>query len=210
MKDILSILKEVEAIMPNDHFVGVSGRHMDTYITKDALFPHVLEVEKVCKMFAEKNKDFNIDVVAAPALGGIILAQGTAYALSKIYNKEVLAVFTEKTAEADQIFTRGYDEYVKGKSVLVLEDLTTTGGSVQKVIASVKKAGGNIVAVSVMVNKNPKMVNSALFGVPFNSLGELEVETYEAKDCPLCKKNIPINIKFGHGKKFLEEQKNQK
>ena len=144
--------------MSGSHFVGVSGKHMDTYITKDALFPHVFEVEKVCRMFAEKNKNFEIDVVAAPALGGIILAQGTAYALSKIKGKEVLAVFTEKTPDGDQIFTRGYDKYVKNKNVLVLEDLVTTGGSVQKVIASVKKAGGNVVAVSVMVNKSPKVV----------------------------------------------------
>jgi len=189
--------------MSGSHFVGVSGKHMDTYITKDALFPHVFEVEKVCRMFAEKNKNFEIDVVAAPALGGIILAQGTAYALSKIKGKEVLAVFTEKTPDGDQIFTRGYDKYVKNKNVLVLEDLVTTGGSVQKVIASVKKAGGNVVAVSVMVNKSPKVVNSELFGAPFSALGELEVENYEAKDCPLCRKNVPMNTEFGHGKKFL-------
>ncbi|MBI2631042.1 phosphoribosyltransferase [Candidatus Nomurabacteria bacterium] len=204
--DVISILKNVGAILPGSHFVGASGRHMDTYITKDALFPHVLEVEKVCRMFAEKNKDLDIDVVAAPALGGIILAQGTAYALSQIKGKEILAVFTEKTPDSDQIFTRGYDGYVKGRNVLVLEDLTTTGGSVQKVAASVKKVGGNVVAVSVMVNKNPKGVNSDLFGAPFNSLGELEVETYDEKDCPLCKNNIPINIKFGHGKKFLKSK----
>lgn len=201
--DVITLLTEVGAIMSNSHFVGVSGRHMDTYITKDALFPHVLEVGKVCRMFAEKNKSLNIDVVAAPALGGIILAQGTAHALSQIKDKEILAVFTEKTPEGDQIFTRGYDKYVSGKNVLVLEDLTTTGGSVQKVIASIKKARGNVVAVSVMVNKNPKGVNSDLFGVPMNALGELPVETYEAEECPMCKKNIPINTQFGHGKQFL-------
>ncbi len=205
--DIISILKNVGAVLPDSHFVGTSGRHLGTYIVKDALFPHVLEVEKVCKMFAEKNKDLDIDVVAAPALGGIILAQGTAYALSKLKGKEILAVFTEKTSEGDQIFTRGYDAYVKDKNVLVLEDLTTTGGSVQKVISSVKNSGGNVVAVSVMVNKNPKGVTSALFGAPFNSLGELEVETFDEKDCPLCKNNVTVNTQFGHGKKFLESKK---
>ncbi|MFA6520026.1 MAG: phosphoribosyltransferase family protein [Candidatus Paceibacterota bacterium] len=204
--DILSMLKKVGAILPDSHFVGVSGKHIDTYITKDALFPHPLEVEKVCQMFAEKNKDLEVDIVAAPALGGIILAQGTAYALSKVKGKEILAIFTEKTPEGDQVFTRGYDKYVNGKNVLILEDLVTTGGSVQKVITSVKKAGGNVLAVSVMVNKSPKVVNSELFGVPFNSLGELEVETYDEKDCPMCKNNAPINTQFGHGKKFLENR----
>lgn len=202
--DILSILKNVGAIMSGGHYVGVSGRHLDTYITKDALFPHVLEVEKVGKMFADKNKDLDVEVVAAPALGGIILAQVTARALSEIYGKEILAVFTEKTKDEDQVFTRGYDKYVKDKRVLVLEDLTTTGGSVQKVIRSVKGAGGSVIGVSVMVNKNPKEVHSELFGVPFNSLGEMEVETYDENDCPMCKSNIPVNTDFGHGKKFIE------
>ncbi len=205
--DIIYILKKVGAILSPSHFVGVSGRHMDTYIAKDALFPHVNDVAQVCKMFAEKNKNLDIDAVAAPALGGIILAQGTAYELSKIKNKEVLAVFTEKTSDNDQIFTRGYDNYIKGKNVLVLEDLVTTGGSVQKVIKSVKKAGGNVIAVSVMVNKNPKEINEDTFGVPFNSLGELEVVTYEEEECPLCKNHVPMNTQFGHGKKFLEDIK---
>lgn len=204
--DIVSLLKKTGAILSNGHFVGISGRHMETYITKDALFPHVFDVEIVCKMFAEKNKHLDVEAVAAPALGGIILAQGTAYALSKIFNKEVLAVFTEKTAEADQVFTRGYDKYVKNKNVLVLEDLTTTGGSVKKVIESVKKAGGNVVGVSVMINKDPKNVNTATFGTPFNSLGEMEIATYDEKNCPLCKNNIPINIQFGHGKSFLSKK----
>lgn len=204
--DIIFLLRKVGAILSDSHFVGISGRHMDTYITKDALFPHVNEVAQVCRMFAEKSKDLDIDVVAAPALGGIILAQGTAYELSKIKNKEVLAVFTEKISDNDQVFTRGYDKYVKGRNVLVLEDLTTTGGSVQKVIQSVKIAGGRVIAVSVMVNKNPKAVNTNTFGVPFSSLGELEVVTYEEKECPLCKKNIPMNTQFGHGKKFLESK----
>ena len=85
-----------------------------------------------------------------------------------------------------------------------MEDLTTTGGSVKKVIESVRKAGGKIIAISVMVNKNPKEVNSSLFNLSFNFLGEMEVQTYEEKECPLCKNNIPINIEVGHGRKYLE------
>ncbi len=207
MQDIINILKKVDAIIPNGHFVGTSGRHMDTYINKDAHFPHVLQVQTVCEMFAENNKHLNVEVVAAPALGGIILAQGTAMALSKIYKKEVLAVFTEKNADGVQVFTRGNDKYVKGKNVLVLEDLTTLGNSVKKVVENVKNAGGKVVGVSVMVNKNPKGVTSETLGAPFNSLGVLEVETYDEKDCPLCKKNISINTTVGHGKKYLESKR---
>ena len=203
MKDIFMILKDVGAIITDNHFVGISGRHMSTYINKDALFPHVLQVELVSSMFAAKNKHLAVEVVAAPAIGGIILAQGTASALSGIYKKEVLAVFTEKNVEGIQVFTRGNDKYLKNKNVLVLEDLTTTGNSVKKVVENVRSAGGNVVGVSVMINKNPTDVTSKTFGVPFNSLGEMPVETYDEKDCPLCKAKVPINTVVGHGKKFL-------
>lgn len=58
-----------------------------------------------------------------------------------------------------------------------------------------------------MVNKDPDNVTSEMMGVPFSSLAELKVETYEAQDCPLCRDNVPINTKVGHGKKFLEAKK---
>jgi orotate phosphoribosyltransferase len=203
----LELLKKTGAILPNDHFVGTSGLHFDTYINKDALYPHTEETSEMGKLFAEKNKDIDIDIVAAPAMGGIILSTWTAYHLTQLKNKEVLGIYTEKDADKNQVFTRGYDAYVKDKNVLIVEDLTTTGGSVKKVVNTVRKAGGNVVQVCVMVNKDPENVTSEMMGAPFSSLAVLKVDTYEAEDCPLCKKNIPINITVGHGKKFLETKK---
>lgn len=205
--EILNILKKTNAIMTNSHFVLTSGLHSGTYLNKDALYPFTNEASKVGKLFAEKFKDKDIEIVAAPALGGIILSQWTAYHLSKLKKKIILGIYTEKTPDKDQIFTRGYDKLVKGKKVLVIEDLTTTGGSVKKVINSVKKAKGKVVAVGVMVNRNPKNVNSKTMSVPFYSLGSLIVESYNANNCPLCDKKIPINIYVGHGKKYLDSLK---
>lgn len=205
-EEALELLKKTKAILTDSHFVGTSGRHMPTYINKDALYPHVIETSRMGELFAQKNKDLEIDVVAAPALGGIILSTWTAYYLTKLKDKEILGIYTEKTPEKDQIFTRGYDKLVAGKNVLVIEDLTTTGGSVKKVIDSVKKVEGKVVAVCVMVNRDPKLVNSETVGAPFSSLAVLEVPSWEAKDCPLCKQNVPINTSVGHGKKFLAEK----
>src|SRR5216110_2692465 len=73
------------------------------------------EASKVGKMFAEMFKDFDVDVVAAPALGGIILSQWTAYHLSKLKKRNIMGVYTEKTLDKNQIFTRGYDKLVRGK-----------------------------------------------------------------------------------------------
>ena len=209
MKDIVTILKDVGAIITDSHFVGTQGRHMPAYINKDALLLHTKYVSEVGKLFAEKFKNKNIEVVVAPAVAGIPFSQWTAHHLSKIYRREVLSAFTEKTPENDQIFKRDYDAVVKNKRVLIVEDTTTAGSSVKKIIKTVKNAGGKIVGVCVMVNRDPKLVNTKSIGVPFSSLGVLKIPSYEAKDCPLCKCGVPVNTKFGHGKKFLEEQKSK-
>jgi orotate phosphoribosyltransferase len=202
--DIIAIMKKVNAVLTDDHFVYTSGKHGSVYVNKDAVYPYTDQTYKIGKLFAEKFKNKDIDVVAAPALGGIILSQWTAYHLSKLTGTSVLGVYTEKTENKDQIFTRGYDKLVKGKNVLVIEDLTTTGGSVKKVVDSVREAGGKVVAVCVMVNRDPEHVNSETVGAPFSALGILKAQAFEEKDCPLCKKGIPINTMVGHGKKYLE------
>jgi len=202
--EALELLKSTNAVITDSHIVGTSGRHMAVYINKDALYPHPKETSRMGELFAEKTKDLDIDVVAAPALGGIILSTWTAFHLSGAKGKEILGVYTEKDAEKNQVFTRGYDKLVSGKNVLVIEDLTTTGGSVKKVVNSVQGAGGNVVQVCVMVNRDPENINAELIGAPFSSLAVLKAESWEEADCPLCKENVPINTTVGHGKKYLE------
>lgn len=209
IEPILELLRRVKAIYTNDHFVYTSGKHGSVYINKDTLYPHTEETSQVGKMFAVKFKDVDIDVVAAPALGGIILSQWTAYHLSKLKGKEIVGVYTEKTSENNQVFTRGYDKHVKGKSVLVIEDLTTTGGSVRKVVDSVKAAGGNVVAVCVMINRDSVNVTSEVVGGPFSALGVLIAEAFDKADCPMCKVGMPVNTNVGHGKKYLDNMRNK-
>ena len=204
MRDIISILKSVGAIVTHSHFVGTSGRHMPGYIKKDKLTMHTKTTSEVGKLFANKFKNKNIEAVVAPAVGGIPLSQWTAYHLSQITKKDVLSLYTEKDEKSNQIFKRGYDLVVKNKRVLIIEDATTTGGSVKKVVSSVKKAGGKIVTVCVTINRDPKLVNSKSVGAPFSSLGIFKVPSYKEKDCPLCKKHIPIDTETGWGKKYLE------
>lgn len=204
---IIDILKKTNAVITDSHIVYTSGKHGSIYINKDAIYPHTEFASMVGKMFAEKFKNKSIDVVAAPALGGIILSQWTAYHLSRLKKKKILGIYTEKDSEKNQIFTRGYDKFIKGRKVLVIEDLTTTGESVKKVVDSVKKIGGKVVAVGVMINRNPKEVNSKFLRAPFLSLGVLKAEAFDENKCPLCKSGVPINTTVGHGKKYLEARK---
>ena len=207
MTDILNILKAAKAVITDDHFVYTSGKHGSVYINKDAIYPHTELSSTVGKMFAEKVKDMDIDAVVAPALGGIILSQWTAHHLSKQKNKEVLGIYTEKDAESNQVLKRGYDKLIKDKKVIVIEDLTNTGGSVLKVVNTVREAGANVVAVGVMVNRSPETVNDAMFGAKFFSLGELPAEAWDENECKLCKAAVPINTSVGHGKKYLGSKK---
>ncbi len=204
-KQLLDILKKHGGYITGDHIVLTSGRHTDSYINKDAIYPHTKDIARVCKEIALKFKDKKIDVVAAPALGGIILSQWTAYYLSKLSKKEVIGVYTEKTPEKDQIFTRGYDKLIKGKNVLVVEDVTTTGGSVLKVVNSINKVGGKTVAICVLVNRDKTNINSKSMGVPFYSLVEVNFNSWEENDCLLCKKSVEINTTVGKGKEFLSK-----
>jgi len=215
MQGVIEILKKVGALLPDDHFVGTSGVHFDTYINKDALFPHTHETALIGKLFAEKLQHLDLHVVAAPAMGGIILSQWTAYYLSEIKGTEILSVYTEKDKGSDasnkdskQIYKRGYDKILKDKKVVVIEDLTSTGGSLKKVVDETIAQGADVIAASVMVNKDPENITSEMFGVPFVPLAEYPVQTYSAEQCTLCENNIPINTTIGHGKAFLKSKNN--
>jgi orotate phosphoribosyltransferase len=204
--EALELLKKTGAVFMDSHFVGTSGRHFATYINKDALYPHTIETSRMGELFAEKNNDLDIDVVAAPAIGGIILSTWTAYHLTKQKGKEILGIYTEKTPTNDQILTRGYDKFVKGKHILVIEDLATTGGSVKKVVNTIRAAGGNVVGVCLMVNKDVDLITSDFIGAPLRWLSELKTPTYSVEECPMCKSEVPIDTRVGHGKKFLAAQ----
>jgi orotate phosphoribosyltransferase len=203
-QSVVDILKSIGAVLTDDHFVYTSGKHGSVYINKDALYPHTQKTSEIGKLFAEHCKDMDIDTVAAPALGGIILSQWTAYYLSEMKGKEIAGVYAEKMPDKSFAFTRGYDQYIKGKRVLVIEDLANTGGSVKKIADVVRATGGNVVAVGVMVNRNPDQVNSEMMGAPFFALDILKAEAFDEADMPEELKNRPINTKVGHGKKYLE------
>src|SRR5260221_13450968 len=93
---VVDLLKKVEAIYIDDHFVYTSGMHGSVYINKDAMYQHPQETTLICRLFAERFQDFDIDVVVGPAVGGIVLAQWTAYHLTQLKGRKELGVFKER------------------------------------------------------------------------------------------------------------------
>src|SRR5579872_6324635 len=109
MNEPLEIFKKTGAIVTDSHFVGTSGRHMAVYVNKDYLLSHPLETSRVTYLLAEQFKNLDVEVVAAPVVGGVILGHWVAYHLSKMQDKEIFSVYADKTAEGPLVFERGYD-----------------------------------------------------------------------------------------------------
>jgi orotate phosphoribosyltransferase len=116
---------------------------------------------------------------------------------------ETLAVYAEEEgAERNRLFKRGYDAHVRGKNVVIVEDVVTTGGSVAKVVAAVKALDGNILAASILCNRGG-IGEEAIGGVKLHALTAVSLDSYPEDDCPLCRDGVAINTKVGKGKAFL-------
>ena len=203
---ILETLARVGAIIVNSHIVYTSGKHGDSYVNKDAVYPHTDITSQLCEQIAQHFAKSNVDVVIAPAIGGVILSQWTAHHLSRICGKEVQSVYAEKAMDSDEfIIKRGYDKIIAGKRTLVLEDVLNTGGSVQKVIVSARALGADLVGVGALCNRGDlsaqKLDVPELFALVKVSLG-----AWDPEDCPLCQKHVPINTEVGKGRDFLAKQ----
>ena len=203
--EVLKILHQVGAIITGSHIVYTSGQHGSSYVNKDAVYPHTGEISRLCRAIAEKFSQTGVEVVAAPALGGIILSQWTAHHLSELDGRNVLAVYAEKSGDGF-VIQRGYDKLISGKKVLVVEDILTTGGSVKKVVETVRALGGQVTAVAALCNRGG-VTAEGLGNLPeLFALVNLQLEAWDEKECPLCAKNVPVNTSIGKGREFLAKK----
>lgn len=163
------------------HFRLTSGLHSDLYMQCAALFEHPEESAELCGALAQLFRGEKADVVAGPALGGVIMAYEVARALG------VRNIFAERE-NGRMTLRRGF--HVKpGERVLVVEDVVTTGGSVKEVVELLKEAGAVVVGVGSVVDRSGGTVD---FGVPFRPLMTLNARKWEESECPLCKRGEPI------------------
>lgn len=207
--EIMQQFTTVGAIITNGHFVYTSGRHSSIYINKDALYAHTKIISSLCQLMARPYYADQIDVVLGPVLGGIVLSQWVTHHLNVNRTAgETLAVFAEKGDDGINkkfFFGRGYDKFIPGKNILVVEDLLTTGGSVRQVVEMVRGYGGNVVGVSVLCNRGN--VQPADIGdVSIDALISLSLETYTEQECPFCQQQVPINTELGKGRAFLTKK----
>lgn len=196
----MDVRKELEKVgcIYDGHFVGVSTKHLAGYCNIDPLLPHVTLVGDLIKMLVENFKDAGVETVAAPAVGAIPFAHWGAMHLKEMTGKEIAGVWADKVSGAAQrefIFEReGFIEQVKGKKVLILEDMVNQMASIKAMIKTVTAAGGEVVGVGcIAANRG---ADAKELGVPkFIKLCSAEYDVWTAEDCPvngLCSKGVPI------------------
>ncbi len=201
--EVLHIMRHFKVIM-SGHFIYTGGNHGSGYINKDAIYPHTRATSQFCQAIAEEFAIDEVEVVIAPAIGGVILSQWVAYHLSVMTNREVLGVYAEKSEDGKSfLIKRGYDKFIAGKNVLVAEDILTTGGSVKKVIEAVRAIGGKVVGVGALCNRGGVALKDISNPPKLFVLVDNSLDMWDAKDCPLCQQGVPINTDVGKGREFL-------
>jgi len=202
-QEILNALATIQAVITDSHLVYTSGKHGSTYFNKDAIYPHTELTSQLCEEIAKHFADKGIEVVIAPAVGGIILSQWVAYHLTKITGREVLGVYAEKDGDGF-VIKRGYDKLSSGKKVLIVEDILTTGGSVKKVIDTARGIGANVMGLGVLCNRGQIKPEDVSNPPELFALIDVKFDAWDEADCPLCAKGVPVNLDVGHGRKYVQ------
>ncbi|MGI6550321.1 MAG: orotate phosphoribosyltransferase [Syntrophomonadales bacterium] len=184
-EDIKQIFIETGALLQG-HFILTSGRHSDQYMQCARVLQYPDHTEQLARIIAGQYTDDRIEVVIAPAMGGIIVAYEVARQLG------VKAVFSERQ-EGRMTLRRGF-AIEPGQRVLVVEDVITTGGSVKEVIDLVNEAKGEVIGVGVLVDRSNGQVD---FGVKTAAVLSMEIESFPPEDCPLCREGKMAAVKPG-------------
>ena len=185
---VLEILKEAGVLLEG-HFLLTSGRHSNKYLQCAKIFRNTKYSEELCAALAEQFQEDQVDVVIGPAMGAVQMA----YEVSRQLG--CLNYFTERE-DGKMTLRRGF-AIQPGQKVLVVEDVITTGGSVKEVIEIVRQAGGEVVGLGVIVDRTGGAVD---FGTRLESVIKLDVQSWKAEECPLCKEGKLELVKPGSRK----------
>ena len=191
-KKSLNILKKTNALLEG-HFVLSSGLHSSKYIqcAKLLSFPHI--ADKICRSLANKirNNFKNIDLILAPAMGGIIIG----YEIGKLLKKET--IFCERV-QGKFVLRRGF-KIQKKKRVLIIEDVITTGKSSMECVKLIKRSKATLVGFAAIIDRSTK--KSLKIKKKIISQLKIKVPTYKKNQLPNELKKIPITTP---GSRFIK------
>jgi len=163
------------------HFRLTSGLHSPGYLQCALVLQHPREAEAYGVALAERLRDLGARTVLSPALGGIVIGQEVGRALG------VRAIFAERV-DGTLMLRRGFS-LEPGETVVVIEDVVTTGGSTRETIEVARAAGARVVGAGAIIDRSG---GQQRLDVPFHALAELSLPTYEPASCPLCLAGQPV------------------
>lgn len=178
-EEILGIYKKHHALLEG-HFLLSSGLHSNRFLQSALVMQYPVIAEQVVKELANKMYDVRFTTVVSPAIGGIRFGYEFARQLKK------RSLFTERV-DGQMTLRRGF-VLEKGEKVVIAEDVVTTGKSTRECMDAVIAAGGDVVAVTCLVDRSN---GKATFDYPFYPLVTLDVQTFDPAECPLCKQGTP-------------------
>ena len=178
----LALLNQTGAVL-SGHFLLSSGRHSDTFVQKF----RILEQPELAVRFGEAIADAfdrDFDVVAAPAVGAVVLGFATALAADARF------IFAERVDDA-MSFRRGFS-LAPGERTLIVEDVITTGGSATEVVELVRASGGHPVGIGALLDRADPARPDDL-GAPLRAVVTLQATSWDAPECPLCARGEPLS-----------------
>jgi len=181
-EDVINEFRAANALREG-HFVLSSGLHSPMFLQKNLVFMNADRCERLCKALAEKitAQVGPVDLAISPAVGGIIPGYETARHL------KVPSMYVER--EGGEFRLRRGFHVEPGQTVVMVEDIVTTGLSSRECIAAIKAAGGNVIAAACIVDRSG---GKADVGVPLIALASLEVPAYPADNLPPELAAIPV------------------
>ena len=162
------------------HFVLTSGLHSPNYLQCALLLQHPREAEAFGRALAEHFKDDNIQLVAAPAIGGIVIGHEVARQLGARF------IWTERV-DGEMTLRRGFS-VTPAERTLVVEDVITTGGSTLDTVQTLTAAGANVIGAASIIDRSS---GRADVGVTRVALATLDVPSVDPAFCDLCRQGIP-------------------
>jgi len=180
-REVETLFRDAGAYLEG-HFELSSGKHSDRYLEKFAVLQWPRQTGRLCEAIAERVRELDVTTVAGPTTGGIILAHEVARQLG------VRSVYAERDESGrGRAFRRGF-QLARDERVLVVDDIMSTGGSVNETIDAVRAAGATVIAVAVLVDRS----GGADLGVPLFALWRTSIATHEPDACPQCRAGIPL------------------
>ena len=182
--DTLELFRQTGAYLTG-HFRLTSGLHSSEYLQCALVLQYPHHAEFLGWRLADALRATIPEppaVVASPALGGLIIGHEVARELGARF------IFTERDSNTKMTLRRGF-QVTPGESVVVIEDVVTTGGSTADVVAVMRSAGAEVLGAGSIIDRSG---GRADVGVPRIALATLQAETWDPAECPLCAKGVPV------------------